>query len=114
MKSNLSVTRVARATLNKVEWTDDLFLEWPGPRGPCAIRLVLDYQFADARLIVKHGTYEEIVAGGLGALTAHHVRVHLDEGDEIALQWRAWSPSEEAISEVADLAVEALDDQFAE
>lgn len=104
--------RTEKAVLHGVTWTDDIAVEWSGPTGPCLVKAVLDYTRADARLVLRRGPNEMILASGLGQKMSHVEKYALEDGDEVVLQWRALTPSEMAESEVAELTIEEVADQF--
>ena len=55
-----------------------------------------------------------ILASGLGRKMSYVGRHMLADRDEVVLQWRALTPSEQAESEVAELTIEEIGDQFSE
>jgi hypothetical protein len=111
---SLSMIRSERAVCLAVTWVDDIQVEWGGPGGVCAVTAALDFQHADARIILRRGPNETVLASGLGNRMSYAGRYVLAEGDEIVLQWRALAPATAAESEVAELTVEEVKDQFEE
>jgi len=104
--------RNERGLLHEVTWTDDIQVEWASPEGIGMVQAALDYKNADARIILRRGPNESILASGLGTKMSYAGRHTFEEGDVVVLQWRALTPSETAISEVAELTIEEVEDQF--
>jgi hypothetical protein len=104
--------RTKKVVVSEVTWTDDIAVRWAGPTGPCLVKAALDYTNADARLVLRRGPNEMILASGLGQKMSHIEKYVLEDGDEVVLQWRALTPSEAAESEVAELTIEGVQDQF--
>lgn len=110
---SVTMIRHKKTTIAKVSWVDDVQAVLAGPGGVCVVSAALDYQHADARIVLRHGPNEVILAAGLGDKWSYVGRHTLAEGDKVVLQWRALDHTIEAISEVAELAIDAVADQFA-
>lgn len=106
------MTRNERVVLLAVTWVDDIQVEWAGPDGVCAVTAALDFQHADARIILRRGPNEMVLASGLGDHMSYAGRFVLADGDEVVLQWRALTPTRAAESEVSELTIEEVKDQF--
>ena len=104
--------RNERIYVAEVTWVDDVVVEWEGDDEVCVVQAALDYAEADARIILRRGPSEMILASGLGQKMSYSGMHAIARGDEVVLQWRALTPSETAISEVAELTVEEVADQF--
>jgi len=106
--SSLSVERSHRFVTSTVTWVDDLTLEWGDPAGVARVSAVLDFAAADVRIILRRGANERTLAPKLGERMSYSGEHMLATGDEVVLQVRALVPSRQAISEVAELAIEAV------
>ena len=104
--------RDEKRIVTEVTWVDDVVVEWEEPDGVCIVRAALDYSGADVRIILRRGPNETVLASGLGREMSYSGKHAVAKGDEVALQWRALVPSEDAVSEVAELLLEAMPDQF--
>lgn len=104
--------RHEKIVLTAVTWTDDVQVEWAGPEGVCEVSASLDYYHADARIILRRGPNEQVLASGLGEKWSYKGRYALADGDAVVLQWRALTPAVGAVSEVAELSIEEIADQF--
>jgi len=109
-----AVGRNEQAHVAEVTWTDDVMVEWAGPDALCRVQAVLDYQDADVRLVLRRGPNEQVLASGLDKEFTYTGKHALAEGDEVVLQWRAWVPSDAGVSEVVELVIEEIEDQFGE
>lgn len=104
--------RDSKAALASVRWEDDVVVECEDEDGVFIVRAALDYAGADARIILRRGPDEMVLASGLGREMSYSGKHAVARGDEVVLQWRALVPSEEAVSEVAELTLEVVQDQF--
>ena len=104
--------RSERVVLLAVTWVDDIQVECAGPDGVYAVKAALDYQHADARIVLRRGPAEMILASGLGEKWSYSDRHALADGDEVVLQWRAKTPTKAAESEVAELTIEEVKEPF--
>ena len=109
---SITVIRDDKIVTTSVTWTDDIWVEWDEPEGICVVQAMLDYAEADARIILRRGPNETTLASGLGREMSYSGKHAIAEGDVVVLQWRALVPSEAAVSEVAELVLEAMEDQF--
>lgn len=100
--------RDSKATVASVMWEDDVVVECESDEGVFIVRAALDYADADARIILRRGPDEMVLASGLGREMSYVGKHGVAQGDEVALQWRALVPSEAAVSEVAELTLEAV------
>jgi len=103
---SITVIRYEKLIMADVRWADDVAVEWAGNDGVYIVRAALDYTGADARIILRHGPNETILASGLGREMSYFGKHAVAEGDEVVLQWRALVPSRPAVSEVAELLLE--------
>ena len=109
---SISVTRNRREVLFALTWVDDVQVEWVGSDGACVISAALDFQHADARIIIRRGLEDRVVISALGdrmSYTGKHTRAN---GDVVVLQWRALTTVYHAKSEVAELTITEIRDQF--
>jgi len=108
----ITVIRDEKIVTLDVTWTDDVVVEWAEDDGVCIVRAALDYAEADARIILRRGPSEMVLASGLGREMSYSGKHAVAKGDEVVLQWRALVPSEPGVSEVAEVTLEAMQDQF--
>lgn len=104
--------RDSKCIMASVMWEDDVVVECEDEDGVFLVRAALDYAGADVRIILRRGPNEMVLASGLGREMSYSGKHAVARGDEVVLQWRALVPSEEAVSEVAELTLEAMRDQF--
>jgi hypothetical protein len=109
---SLTMIRNEKSVLLAVTWMDDIQVECAGPEGVYAVKAALDYQHADARIILRRGPNEMILASGLGEKWSYSGRHALKDGDDVVLQWRAKTPATAAESEVAELTIEEVKEPF--
>lgn len=105
---SISVERHYRLVTHAVTWLDDLALEWVDSAGVGKVSAVLDFKAADVRLILRRGPNEKILARKLGERMSYSGEHMLAKGDDVVLQVRALVPSEPAISDVSELAIETV------
>jgi len=101
-----TVVRSERQVRPIVTWADDIVIEWAGSEAVCKVRAVFDYADGEARLIVRRGPDEIVLADGLRDVFTCTREALLTDGDEVVLQWRARVPTAPVISDVAELTVE--------
>ena len=109
---SLTVMRNERVVLFAVTWVDDVQVECAGPNGVYSVRVTHDYQHAHARLVLRRGPNEMILAPDLGGRWSYTGRHALVDGDEVVLQYRAQTSRRGAESEIAELTIEEVADQF--
>lgn len=103
-----AVSTTIPAVSESVVWEDVVDLQWPGPDGPCEILASFHFRQADARIIVRQGTFEVTLIGGLGDQKRRRVFYNLCEGDVAVLQFRAWTPTTPAAAGPSGIVIRSL------
>jgi len=102
--SSYVAIRKETAYMTQVTWVDDLKIVIEEDI-VAKVRADFDYFKADVRLVLQRGTQEMILGSGLFCDLDNHA---FEGGDELKLQWRAWSPATSARSTNIQLRVDEI------
>lgn len=109
MKGSVAITRNTTRTVSAVTFVDDIVVGWDGPECIGEVCLVWACDYGDGRVVLRREQCD-IIIGSIGDKPALKIRVPLKPGDEVALQWRAVTPTTTALSEVAELTIGEVED----